>query len=372
MKKILQIFLAGLLLSFAWPVRGQFGHEWGALICGGLAAVIVSVLITTGNWRAAFAQAVIFSGLGFAIGGTFSYGSLVDTIVAADSLKDVIPELIHVFFIGALWGLLGMTFLGFGLAEIGVLIQDIAVLAVAGGGSYLAVEVLKLGGPDVYWYAASGALLHVYNQTFKKSSLITLFGTFGFVGFGLGFLIAVLILWYGSHGYFGSTSTWWQLRDQIWGFIGGVTVILAAWQAIKKNYQPVLMQSINWQRAGFIFFVSFITAYNTWNVYTKWFQSTPQVSNPVFWGAFLIVCALILAAFAIYFCTCNSSAFSGSGLNKTLRCSVLFFTWYVAILAILKSIVYTGMSAWETAFTLFIIDCVIFTVTLPLFLRSSE
>ncbi len=368
LKKISWIFLAGLLMSFAWPVRGQFGHENGALICGALAAVITGILIIGSGWRPSFAQAVILGSLGFSIGGTFSYGSLVDTIVAAASLKDVIPQLIHVFLIGAVWGLLGMLFLGFAIGELEFLIQDAAVLIVTGGSIWLGTSVFKTG-PEMAWLAGGAALLQAYNAFWKKSGMVSLFSVFGFLGFGLGFLIAVLILWYGSHGYL--PGSWWSLRDQIWGFIGGVSVLLAGWTAVSRGFVPAPVPGSKIQRAGFIFFASFVTGINVWNVYEKWFKSEPPVANPFWPAVYLIVCAFVLIILAIYFLKSVSDIFSGEGLDKTLGWSTLFFCWFLAILAIAKSIVYSGWSAWETAFTLFLIECVIFTIAIPRVLKQT-
>ncbi|MSR77690.1 MAG: hypothetical protein EXS63_05630 [Candidatus Omnitrophica bacterium] len=109
-----------------------------------------------------------------------------------------------------------------------------------------------------------------------------------------------------------------------------------------------------------------VTGWNTWNVYTKWFQSTPPVSNHQLWGAFLIVCFLPLC-----FLFFKSDVFQEK-LNATILWTTFFFCGYLAALAILKSIVYLGWKVWEPAFTLFILDRVIFTVTLPLILSEQK
>lgn len=365
---IFYLLMSGLLISFAWPVRGQFGHEWGAMIPGCLAALICALKPSTG-WRQSFAQAVIFSGLGFALGGGFGFGDLLDTILAASSLWDVIPELIHLTLIGAIWGLLGMTFLGFSLSELPNFIHEVFIFAGTGAAVYAAIEILKLPY-EIIWLAGAGFLLHGYNALFKKSQMVWIFGIFGFLGFGLGLLVATIILWYGQHGYI--SGDWWSLRDQIWGFLGGVSVMLAVMCSSSKGLAPQPMASVNWQRAGLSFYLVFVTMFNTWNVYDKWFHSTPPVSNPVLWGSFLIACVLVLIGLLLYFIFCSENVFSGSALNQTLSWASLFFCWYLGILAIMKSIVYSGWSVWETAFTLFIIDSAIFTLYLPSIFKKEN
>ena len=61
MNNILKLLLAGIVMSFAWPVRGQFGHEQGATICGALATFVVCAFIALPQWRKGFAQSAIFA-----------------------------------------------------------------------------------------------------------------------------------------------------------------------------------------------------------------------------------------------------------------------------------------------------------------------
>ncbi|MDP3920362.1 MAG: hypothetical protein Q8R76_06110 [Candidatus Omnitrophota bacterium] len=368
MNKIFSIFLAGLLLSFAWPLRGQFGHEHGAMIPGAAAAVITAVFMAGDKWRSCFAQAVIFGSLGFSIGGTFSYGSQVADIAAASDFGDVIPQLIHVFVTGAVWGWLGMLFLGFASAEREITFRDTLVLTIVGGGAWLATAVFN-AGPALAWTAGGAALLQAYNALWKRSRTVTLFSAFGFFGFGLGFLISALVLHYGAHGVL--PGGWWRLRDQIWGFIGGISVLLAARFTAARGLMPAPLGGVAIRRAGFITLASLVTGVNVWNVYGKWFKTTPTVPEPFWPTVYLVVCAVTLAAIAFYFLTSAPEMFSGEGLTRTLRGSTLFFCWFLAVLAILKSVVYSGWDVWEPAFALLFIDCVILTVAIPWILKKN-
>lgn len=364
------VLISGLLLSFAWPVRGQFGHEWGALIPGALAAFAAASLRPSAVWRNSFAPAVVFGSLGFSIGGAFGYGSLVTTIINSPYLYDVLPQLLHVFLIGAVWGGLGMALLGFGFERTEALIRDITIVLAAVLCAWAAVNLLHAGGREYYWFAGSLALISLYNLFLKKSGLITIFTVYGFLGFGAGFLIAVIILWAGTQGHL--EGSWWQLRDQIWGFIGGISVMTAVYRACSKGETPQPVPAVWFSKLAFIFYASVITGINLWNTCEKWFQSaTPPHFQTAAWVISAAGLIVILTA-AVLFLTRKDDFFREPLLNTVLLWSTLFFCEYTGLLAIAKSIIYTGWSAWETAFTLFLIDLVLFAVVLPLVLKTKK
>ena len=44
------VLLTGLSLSIGWGIRGNFGHDYGALIPGALAAMAVALLSGREDW----------------------------------------------------------------------------------------------------------------------------------------------------------------------------------------------------------------------------------------------------------------------------------------------------------------------------------
>lgn len=364
------LFVSGLLISFAWPVRGQFGHEWGALIPGALAAFSAAALRPAALWRRSFAPAVIFGSLGFSIGGAFGYGALVNAVINSPSLSDVLPQLAHIFLIGAVWGGLGMAFMGFGFTRTEALLGDLMVLACAAAAAWAAVEILHAGGREYFWYGGSLAVIYFYNLFLKKSRLITIFTLYGFLGFGLGFLIAVIILWAGTQGHLG--GTWWQLRDQIWGLIGGISVMTAVMRAAGKGETPVPVSAEWFSKLAFVFYGSAVTGINLWNTCEKWFQSSsPPYFQTTAWilSALGIIIILIAAAFIL---TRKAEFFKEPALDPVLLWSTLYFCGFTGLLAIAKSIVFTGWSAWETGFTIILAELVLFSVLLPAALKIRK
>ena len=67
------IFLIALSLSIGWGIRGNFGHEAGAMIAGVLSATAVAVLSGREDWQNRAAYFALFGGLGWGFGGSISY-----------------------------------------------------------------------------------------------------------------------------------------------------------------------------------------------------------------------------------------------------------------------------------------------------------
>ena len=67
------MFLIALSLSIGWGIRGNFGHEAGAMIAGVLSAIAVAVLSGRDDWRNRVAYFALFGGLGWGFGGSIAY-----------------------------------------------------------------------------------------------------------------------------------------------------------------------------------------------------------------------------------------------------------------------------------------------------------
>ena len=67
------VFLIALSLSIGWGIRGNFGHESGAMIAGVLSATAVAILSDRSDWRNRVAYFAMFGGLGWGFGGSIAY-----------------------------------------------------------------------------------------------------------------------------------------------------------------------------------------------------------------------------------------------------------------------------------------------------------
>jgi hypothetical protein len=100
------ILVSGLSLSIGWGIRGNFGHEYGAMIPGALAAIAAVLMGGREDWWRRVAYFGMFGALGWAFGGSISY-----MMVIAYTHSGHFPTQVYgfacLFVIGFLWGALG-------------------------------------------------------------------------------------------------------------------------------------------------------------------------------------------------------------------------------------------------------------------------
>jgi hypothetical protein len=67
------VFLIALSLSIGWGIRGNFGHEAGAMIAGVLSATAVAVLSGRSDWQNRVTYFAMFGAIGWGFGGSIAY-----------------------------------------------------------------------------------------------------------------------------------------------------------------------------------------------------------------------------------------------------------------------------------------------------------
>ncbi len=105
------LLAVALALSIGWGVRGNWGHEYGAMIPGALSAMAAAIVSGREDWRRRVAYFAFFGALGWSFGGSMSYGRVLG-YAHSDSLPDVLYGFACTYAIGFLWGAIG----GAGLA----------------------------------------------------------------------------------------------------------------------------------------------------------------------------------------------------------------------------------------------------------------
>jgi hypothetical protein len=100
------VVLCGLTLSLGWGIRGNFGHAYGAMIPGALAALAAVLASGRPDWCGRAGYFALFGALGWSFGGTISYMHVI-----AYTHSGHWPSQIYGFaclcVIGFLWGALG-------------------------------------------------------------------------------------------------------------------------------------------------------------------------------------------------------------------------------------------------------------------------
>src|SRR5437764_12928181 len=96
----------GLSLSIGCGLRGNFGHEYGAMIPGVLATLAAVLLSGRTDWHERAVFFAFFGGLGWSFGGSISYMQVIAYTHSGHSLS-VLYGFACLFVIGFLWAAMG-------------------------------------------------------------------------------------------------------------------------------------------------------------------------------------------------------------------------------------------------------------------------
>jgi hypothetical protein len=245
------VLLTALALSIGWGVRGNWGHEYGAMIPGALAAMAVVLCSGRPDWHRRIAFFAFFGALGWSFGGSMSYMQVI-AYTHSGHAATVLYGFACLFVLGFLWGAVG----GAGTAlpasldrerltelflpVIAVMIAWCVQGIVLAAGQF---DTDQLDWFDTDWLSAlvaGGAVLALAaaRRRFDWSSWLILWMV---AGWWAGFLL--LTVWGGLRmtpprgdqwaGIVGMTAAmfgylvWWRLYDVAWagvvvGFFGGL------------------------------------------------------------------------------------------------------------------------------------------------------
>jgi hypothetical protein len=204
------VWLTALSLSVGWGIRGNFGHEFGAMIPGALAAMAAALLSGREDWYRRVAYFGFFGALGWSFGGSMSYMQVIAYTHSGHSLS-VWYGFACLFVIGFLWAAMG----GAGTALPAVLDRDrlteffvpLTAVFLTWWGQSFVEELLSTHSPafrhedPLYWYDTDwlGALTAVAavllvalwrRRVDRASSLMLHMG----LGWWVGFLVLVVCL----------------------------------------------------------------------------------------------------------------------------------------------------------------------------------
>jgi hypothetical protein len=97
------ILLAALAHSIGWGVRGNWGHEFGAMIPGALSAIAVAITSGREDWRGRVAYFGFFGALGWSLGGSMSYMQVI-AYTHSGHWQSQLYGFACLFLMGFLWG----------------------------------------------------------------------------------------------------------------------------------------------------------------------------------------------------------------------------------------------------------------------------
>ena len=110
----LAIIFVGLAVLVGWALRGQYGHQLGATIPGVLFSLALVLVSGRPDWMQRAPLIALVGGVGFAVGGSASYGILIG-YTRAKVMSNVLYGFFCLFVVGGLWGAIGGGVIGLAL-----------------------------------------------------------------------------------------------------------------------------------------------------------------------------------------------------------------------------------------------------------------
>jgi MFS family permease len=104
------VILSALAMSVGWGIRGDYGHEAGAMIPGALLGLAICLASGRADWWQRCTIMAMCGAIGWAFGGQISYGQITG-YTACSSLLDVTYGYGCLFLIGGLWAGIGSAIL---------------------------------------------------------------------------------------------------------------------------------------------------------------------------------------------------------------------------------------------------------------------
>lgn len=272
---LLPMLLGALAGGMGWGIRGQYGHETGAMMAGLLVSSVAVVLFCSGAPGIGALRAIAWGTLGIGIGGSMTYGQIVGWTQNTAHIGDWSAwwwGMVGLAVTGSIWIGFGGAFLGMGLGgkkhdSVDILLLMAVLLALY----HLGVWVLNSpfdpkanALPAIYfsnrlekprfecWGGLAFALAALLAWLARKGDIAGFrLGLFGLAGGALGFPLGQC--WQSWHAWnrdriahtaFGPWAgliNWWNLMEITFGMVMGATLLLGVF-ACRKHIAPAGME----------------------------------------------------------------------------------------------------------------------------------
>jgi hypothetical protein len=268
--------------GMGWGIRGQYGHETGAMIAGLLVSLTLAILFCDRLQKSQTIRAVAWGTVAMGIGGSMTYGQTVGLThdsALVGNMEALRWGLLGLAIKGSLWiGFCGV-FLGMGLSGVSYRIREILFLTLSLVAAYV-LGLYLLNSPhdpanrllptlyfSAHWYwepdkalkprpeCWGGLLLGIgllltYVGAWRKDRLALRLGLFGLLGGALGFPMGQSVqAWHAwnpeifNKGYWASWThfiNWWNMMEITFGAVMGAVLGLGLWlnKALIQNKKP--------------------------------------------------------------------------------------------------------------------------------------
>ncbi|HOV75912.1 MAG TPA: hypothetical protein P5318_03580 [Candidatus Hydrogenedentes bacterium] len=263
------LWVCGIAMALGWGIRGQIGHERGAMLAGVLGALAVILVTPDRRKRLRFAWVCMGGGIGLAIGGSMSYGTVAGSLGKPDCAILCTSLLL---LKGSIWGAIGGGGLGMALSDVRYRARD-ALWLLPLTAIYLPASAWHPDGEwsryDNTWGLLAAGLAFVAWLRFVKRDRAAFFAAvMSAAGFGMGFPLGSWCCVFGERT--GLPIDWWKVAEMTWGLCGGLSWGVAV-RAMDEDAvsPPEPLQA--WPAAlGIVYAAWFVPLWNGLNVFTYW------------------------------------------------------------------------------------------------------
>jgi hypothetical protein len=266
--------------GLGWGIRGQYGHETGAMIAGLLVGLVLALLFCPGADPLRAVRAVAWGTLAMGIGGTMTYGQTIGLTQDAPLIGNVpalswgmlglaIKGAVWIGFAGALLGM-GLSGVQYRAGELAMLF--LAMLAMCAAGVWLFNEPYDPANrvlPPVYFSAdwrwmpeaalkprreVWGGLLFAlatllgYLHWGRRDLLAVRLAAWGVAGGAMGFPVGQTVQAFAAWnrewlqpGWFGKVFpliNWWNFMETVFGAVMGAALGLGLWRNRRRVGLP--------------------------------------------------------------------------------------------------------------------------------------
>ncbi len=329
-----KVIFIGVLTSLGWGLRGQFGHSHGASVAGAFAGMGIWIAFGTISnlWQMVACGAV--GALAMSVGGVMSYMLLVG-YTRDYELKRVLYGFFGLFVVGGLWGFTSGAGLGMFISRRGYSLPELitfGMLVFFGvyAGHKLLVEGfnLHMSPPrsDAWASVLGGAIAGGLYLVFAVKDYAALkVGLWGFIGFGIGFVIGDLAFIACTKA--GLRIDTWKVAEHTIGLLGGIGLGIAMamhGRLIEPVEIPPLLRIISILMV--VWFVPYINVTDTFG----YLLAEGKIAR---WGIALFqvlaVTALIASIFYLFWL---APRWDGDGASPKLLIGVMAFLTLLGII----------------------------------------
>ncbi len=311
--------------GMGWGIRGQYGHETGAMIAGLLVGLTLA-LLWCGRWRAEMAlRAAAFMTIGIGFGGSETYGQTVglthDPALVGESAA-LAWGMLGLAVKGGVWIGFGGLFLGLGLGGVRYRLLEMAaffagMMALMFMGTWLFNEPFHPAEkilPRIYfsddWRWEPGALLKprrerwggllvalagatVYVGWARRDFLARNLAGWGFlagaIGFPCGQAVQAFHAWHRGFfqtGFLGKIDpiiNWWNLMETTFGAVFGAVLGLGLWLNRSRVREPAVLPdsvpALPWEIGSLVVYAALLVCWEFGEI--EWLNALSEPGIPM-------------------------------------------------------------------------------------------